>query len=65
MPHPAFLRPAYEALSAFGWLLIGVPAPLRDIPPPLTGPAPLHPERLCPERPLTAVEHALDRQLAG
>ncbi|WP_331739363.1 hypothetical protein OG440_41045 (plasmid) [Streptomyces sp. NBC_00637] len=64
MPHPAFLRSCYEALTAFGWLLIGVAAPPDDRPP-LIGPAPLHPERLCPERPLTALERALDRQLAG
>ncbi len=59
-----FLRPAYDALSAYGWLFIGpVPPPERR--PPLTGPAPLHPERLCPQRPLTAAEHALARQLRG
>lgn len=59
-----FLYPVYEALSAFGWLFIG-PVPLAERRPPLAGPAPLHPERLCPERPLTPLEHALERQLMG
>ncbi|WP_431995825.1 DUF6059 family protein [Streptomyces griseoflavus] len=64
MPRSPFLRPVYEALSAFGWLFIG-PVPLPERRQPLTGPAPLHPERLCPQEPLTAAEHALDRQLTG
>ncbi|MGC0372580.1 DUF6059 family protein [Streptomyces sp. SAI-229] len=59
-----FLYPVYEALSAFGWLFIG-PVPLAERRPSLAGPAPLHPERLCPERPLTPLEHALERQLMG
>ncbi|MER6075312.1 DUF6059 family protein [Streptomyces sp. NPDC001817] len=62
------LRSAYHALSAFGWLCLAHPAPPIDPadstePPAPTGPPPGHPERLCPERPLTRVELSLERRL--
>ncbi|AYV33065.1 hypothetical protein EES41_40535 (plasmid) [Streptomyces sp. ADI95-16] len=62
-PH-LLLRPAFDVLAAYGWLLIGPVLPTAPVAP-LTGPGPGHPERLCPERPLTAGERALARQLAS
>ncbi|MFF2521134.1 DUF6059 family protein [Streptomyces liangshanensis] len=72
------LRSAVNALVAFGHLWVYVPplprSPAAQTPqsppaPPgpheLTGPAPGHPERLCPEVPLTETEMALRRQLLG
>ncbi|MFD6183048.1 DUF6059 family protein [Streptomyces goshikiensis] len=55
---------AYQALCAFGWVLIG-PVPPDGDHCTLEGPPPGHPERLCDDRPLTAVELALERQLTG
>jgi hypothetical protein len=73
------LRSAVNALIAFGHLWVYIPplptpptAQTQPAPPPapalpqsLTGPAPGHPERLCPEVPLTETEMTLRRQLLG
>ncbi|MYV53157.1 DUF6059 family protein [Streptomyces sp. SID3212] len=72
------LRSAVNALVAFGHLWVYVPplpaSPTAQTPPSppaapgphrLTGPAPGHPERLCPEVPLSETEMMLRRQLLG
>ncbi len=61
------LRVVYESLVAFGHLWILHPPPPPDVPtaPALTDPPPGHPERLCPELPLIAVERELARALRG
>ncbi|MFJ9829569.1 DUF6059 family protein [Streptomyces sp. NPDC101160] len=53
---------AYWSLSDYGWVWIG-PAPRAGHVVPLHGPPRGHPERLCEDRPLSAVEQALERQL--
>ncbi|MGW3359732.1 DUF6059 family protein [Streptomyces bungoensis] len=57
------LRSAYWSLSDFGWVWIG-PVPPVYGPDPQDEPAPGHPERLT-GLPLTPLEHALQRELAG
>ncbi|KPI11998.1 hypothetical protein OK074_2619 [Actinobacteria bacterium OK074] len=66
---PRVLRAVWQACQFYGAAVggIGVPGlwpeaaePGRDG----AGPAPGHPERLCPERPLSAAEAALARELA-
>ncbi|MFE9645962.1 DUF6059 family protein [Streptomyces sp. NPDC006365] len=59
-----FLRGCYASLVAAGWMWVGVsaPPPSRELSP--LRPPPLgHPERLCPEVPLTTTELALERRL--
>ncbi|MFD5769947.1 DUF6059 family protein [Streptomyces sp. NPDC127049] len=62
-----------RALSAAGWMWLGLAGtgpPPPWLPPPSPPPEPLrpppdgHPERLCPEVPLTEVERALERELS-
>ncbi|MFJ4682485.1 DUF6059 family protein [Streptomyces sp. NPDC091377] len=48
------LRAAQESLIAFGRIWVWIP-PVESEPPP-GGPPPGHPERLCPDVPLSAVE---------
>lgn len=57
------LRALQEAFVALGRVWLFLPLPPPDMPPPPEGPAPGHPERLCPDTPLTAQEEALRRQL--
>lgn len=56
------LRALAEALVGYGRTMALVPS---AVPPAHRGPAPGHPERLCPEAPLSAVEAALWQELAG
>ncbi|WP_411081377.1 DUF6059 family protein [Streptomyces sp. cmx-18-6] len=53
-----------HALAAAGWMWIGL-AGVGPPPPhqPLHRPPDGHPERLCPDVPLTEVEQALEREL--
>ncbi|NGO43899.1 DUF6059 family protein [Streptomyces ureilyticus] len=61
-----FLRGCYESLVAAGWMWLGLPAAPPTPRPPVLLPPPLgHPERLCPDIPLTTTERALERQLAA
>ncbi|MFD5453052.1 DUF6059 family protein [Streptomyces sp. NPDC003470] len=65
-PGARCLRAVWDALVDYGSFWACVPplpeaAPVRR--PALAGPAPAHPERLCPELPLTAVERRLRDQL--
>ncbi|MFJ1594998.1 DUF6059 family protein [Kitasatospora albolonga] len=62
-----------RSLSAAGWMWLGLagvgpPPPPGSAPPlppgPLRPPPEGHPERLCPEVPLTEAERALARDLA-
>jgi hypothetical protein len=57
------LRVLQEAFVALGRVWLFIPTSLPDPPPPPAGPVPGHPERLCPDVPLTAQEEALRRQL--
>ncbi|MFI1330617.1 DUF6059 family protein [Streptomyces sp. NPDC020845] len=52
-------------LVTFGGLWVQFPqvVPASTVTPPGEGPAPRHPERLCPERPLTPVERRLREEL--
>ncbi|MFE0805662.1 DUF6059 family protein [Streptomyces sp. NPDC058812] len=60
------LRAIWEALVGYGSFWVWIPPlPEAERPPDLAGPAPYHPERLCPELPLTAVERRLLEQLRG
>ncbi|MES4888763.1 DUF6059 family protein [Streptomyces sp. NPDC096012] len=60
LPGPrAVGRAIYCALSTFGMLHTGP----HHAAPPLTGPAPGHPERLCADVPLTPLELRLVREL--
>ncbi|MFJ6217199.1 DUF6059 family protein [Streptomyces sp. NPDC092296] len=64
------VRLVVDSLVAAGQFCVYVPpvAPITaQIPvgPAAGGPGPGHPERLCPEVPLSAVEAALSRQLRG
>lgn len=59
----------YEALQAYGavhvsgaWLAGATPPSAKE-PVRREGPPAAHPERLCPDAALTAVERALERQL--
>ncbi|MGI5519972.1 DUF6059 family protein [Micromonospora sp. CA-259024] len=47
----------WDGMVAYGRFTLGVP----EI---LDGPSPGHPERCCPEQPLTDTERALARQLS-
>ncbi|MFI2437046.1 DUF6059 family protein [Streptomyces sp. NPDC018693] len=47
-----------DTLIAYGQVYLCLPAPELAVP------APGHPERLCPDVPLTETEYALARQLA-
>ncbi|WP_405010289.1 DUF6059 family protein [Kitasatospora sp. NBC_01539] len=58
------LRGLARGLVAYGCSAGFVP-PAAPAPAPSAGPGPGHPERLCPDVPLTAVEAALDRRLSG
>ncbi|MGX1881776.1 DUF6059 family protein [Streptomyces sp. NPDC055287] len=53
------LRVFLDALIAYGQIYVHVPDQRID------EPGPGHPERLCAEQPLTAMERALDHQLEG
>lgn len=59
------LRMAWDMLVTFGGLWVQFPqvVPASTVTPPGEGPAPRHPERLCPERPLTPVERRLREEL--
>ncbi|MFF8828563.1 DUF6059 family protein [Streptomyces sp. NPDC015131] len=58
-----FLRGCYDALTAAGWVWLGVPVPPPAAPPPpLRPPPPGHPERLRPDLPPSSAERALWRQ---
>ncbi|WP_351232745.1 DUF6059 family protein [Streptomyces sp. NPDC002133] len=60
------LREVYSSLTAAGWVWIGFPpmGPLQPMAAPrLEEPPQGHPERLCPDVPLTNTERALQRQL--
>ncbi|WP_407563191.1 DUF6059 family protein [Streptomyces sp. 184] len=60
------LRVTREALMALGRVWFFIPTSPPDPPPPdppPAGPVPGHPERLCPDVPLTEQEKALQRQL--
>ncbi|MFJ2741728.1 DUF6059 family protein [Streptomyces sp. NPDC087440] len=67
------MRPWRRALDTFlcDWLLpagllyVYVPPADPHATPEPAGPAPGHPERRCPEVPLSASERAWERQLAG
>ncbi|MDX3854758.1 DUF6059 family protein [Streptomyces sp. AK02-01A] len=58
-------RSAVNWLIAFGQIWVYIPPTAPPASPAPTGPAPGHPERLCPEVPLSEVEMALLRQLLG
>ncbi len=63
-PGARCLQAIWEALVSYGSFWICIPeAPEPG--PPLAGPAPHHPERLCPELPLTTVERRLQEELCG
>jgi hypothetical protein len=60
------LRAVWDALVDYGsfWACIPpLPEAVPERQPGLAGPAPHHPERLCPELPLTAVERRLQEEL--
>ncbi|GHH51194.1 DUF6059 family protein [Streptomyces candidus] len=61
------LRAGFRTLSAAGLMWLGLaaepPDPAAQAPPELRPPPAGHPERLCPDVPLSATERALDRQL--
>ncbi|MDX6349579.1 MAG: hypothetical protein QOF84_4369 [Streptomyces sp.] len=54
------LRSIYNAVIAAGSIWVHIP-PL----PPLSGPPPGHPERPCPDIPLSALEQTLEREFAS
>lgn len=60
-----YLRTVAHALVAFGqtWVYIPPTAEPDDVP--AAGPPPGHPERLCPEVPLSKAEMTWGRQLLG
>ncbi|MFJ4691878.1 DUF6059 family protein [Streptomyces sp. NPDC088766] len=69
-----FLHGVYEALQAYGAIYVsgarlpgGRPPPEEGLEGPvrLEGPPTAHPERLCPDVALSAVERALERELDG
>ncbi|MGW4230502.1 DUF6059 family protein [Streptomyces sp. NPDC004980] len=58
------------SLTAAGWIWLGLsvtgpPPPPPSADQPLTGPPEGHPERLCPDVPLTQGEAELQRQLTA
>lgn len=55
------LRRLGKALITFGTLWVYIPP--TPSPPELRGTAPHHPERVCPEAPLTPVERAIEQEL--
>ncbi|MFC8130171.1 DUF6059 family protein [Streptomyces sp. NPDC057302] len=62
------LDAVWQSLMAFGLIYtVGEMKRLEDLPhdaaQPLDAPPPGHPERLCPDIPLTAAEHALALEL--
>ncbi|WP_406099139.1 DUF6059 family protein [Streptomyces sp. NBC_01013] len=60
-----FLRSCADALVAFGQIWVHIPpVPVPEDGPP-GGPPPGHPERLCPEVPLSEAEMTWGRQLLG
>jgi hypothetical protein len=63
MTAPRILRAVYRALVAAGRMYVWVPE--HDERRELTGPPAWHPERLCPDVPLTRTEQELNRQLTG
>ncbi|MEU3187607.1 DUF6059 family protein [Streptomyces sp. NPDC006923] len=58
-------RSVVNWLIAFGQIWVYIPPTAPTASPAPAGPAPGHPERLCPEVPLSEVEKALLRQLLG
>ncbi|MFF1451703.1 DUF6059 family protein [Streptomyces sp. NPDC058274] len=57
------LKAIYRSLVAAGSMYVWIPR--DDAEPTLVTIPPWHPERLCPDIPLTESEQALDRQLAA
>jgi hypothetical protein len=63
------LREVYSALTAAGWMWLGIstmgPPPLPGTTRKLAEPPRSHPERVRPDIPLTSIELALQRQLVA
>ncbi|MCX4450551.1 DUF6059 family protein [Streptomyces sp. NPDC087866] len=60
-----YLRSFASSLIAFGRIWVYIPPTDEQVGKPAEGPPPGHPERLCPEIPLSAAERAWGRQLLG
>ncbi|MFF1924493.1 DUF6059 family protein [Streptomyces sp. NPDC058221] len=59
------LRSAAYALVSFGQIWVYIPPTAEPDDVPAAGPCPGHPERLCPEVPLSEAEMTWGRQLLG
>ncbi|WP_329022812.1 MULTISPECIES: DUF6059 family protein [unclassified Streptomyces] len=60
-----YLRSFVSSFIAFGQIWVYIPPVDERRTGPTEGPPPGHPERLCPEIPLSAAELAWGRQLLG